>query len=113
MTSVVFQESVKIQGRTLTHILTLSFQKGLGATAAFVAQHTQKIPFCIELQGSSKFFHRIRHYGLFANANRAENIATARALLNVAPPAVDPQQQPDVAPDTLRVLPWPCAAARA
>jgi hypothetical protein len=30
-----------------------------------------------------KGFHRIRHYGLFANANRAENIATARALLNV------------------------------
>ena len=28
-----------------------------------------------------KGFHRIRHYGLFANANRAENIATARALL--------------------------------
>ena len=25
-----------------------------------------------------KGFHRIRHYGLFANANRAENIATAR-----------------------------------
>src|SRR5689334_20957707 len=32
-----------------------------------------------------KGFHRIRHYGLFANAKRAENIATARALLNVAP----------------------------
>jgi hypothetical protein len=29
-----------------------------------------------------KGFHRIRHYGLFANASRAENIATARALLN-------------------------------
>ena len=29
-----------------------------------------------------KGFHRIRHYGLFANANRAENIATARALLH-------------------------------
>jgi hypothetical protein len=42
-------------------------------------------------------FHRIRHYGLFANANRAENIATARALLNVAPPAADPQEQPDIA----------------
>ena len=27
-----------------------------------------------------KGFHRIRHYGLFANANRAENIATARAF---------------------------------
>ena len=32
-----------------------------------------------------KGFHRIRHYGLFANANRAGNIATARSLLNVAP----------------------------
>jgi hypothetical protein len=32
-----------------------------------------------------KGFHRIRHYGLFASANRAESIATARALLNVAP----------------------------
>jgi hypothetical protein len=31
-----------------------------------------------------KGFHRIRHYGLFANANRAENIAKARALLNCA-----------------------------
>ena len=37
-----------------------------------------------------KGFHRIRHYGLFANANRAENIATARALLHIVPPA-DPK----------------------
>jgi hypothetical protein len=28
-------------------------------------------------------FHRIRHYGLFANAGRAENLARARALLGV------------------------------
>jgi hypothetical protein len=55
-----------------------------------------------------KGFHRIRHYGLLASTNRAESIARARALLNVAPPADDPQQQPDVAPDMLRVLPWPC-----
>ena len=55
-----------------------------------------------------KGFHRIRHYGLFANANRAENIAKARALLNVARPAADPQKQPDVALDTPRVLPCPC-----
>src|ERR1700747_279463 len=31
-------------------------------------------------------FHRIRHYGLFANANRANNIARARQLLNVRAP---------------------------
>ena len=55
-----------------------------------------------------KGFHRIRHYGLFANANRAESIATARALLDVAPPAADPQKQPDIAPDAPRVLPCPC-----
>ena len=55
-----------------------------------------------------KGFHRIRHYGLFANAKRAENIATARALLNVTPPAADPQEPPDIAADTLRVLPCPC-----
>jgi hypothetical protein len=33
--------------------------------------------------------HRIRHYGLFANGSRAENIARARELLNVP----TPQQQ--------------------
>jgi Putative transposase len=32
-------------------------------------------------------FHRIRHYGLFANANRADNIALARRLLSVPDPA--------------------------
>jgi hypothetical protein len=31
-------------------------------------------------------FHRIRHYGLFANANRAGNIALARQLLGVPDP---------------------------
>lgn len=55
-----------------------------------------------------KGFHRIRHYGLFASTNRAECIATARALLNIVPPATNPQQQPDVAPDAPRALPYPC-----
>jgi hypothetical protein len=32
-------------------------------------------------------FHRIRHYGLFANANRAGNIALARQLLGMPDPA--------------------------
>ena len=32
-------------------------------------------------------FHRIRHYGLFANANRAGNIALAHRLLGVPDPA--------------------------
>src|SRR5260221_7597406 len=55
-----------------------------------------------------KGFHPIRHYELFANANRAENIAIARALLNVAPPAPDPQDPPGIATETPRVLPCPC-----
>src|SRR5208337_4292264 len=41
-------------------------------------------------------FHRIRHYGLLASANRAESIATARALLGADPPAVEARKQPDI-----------------
>jgi hypothetical protein len=55
-----------------------------------------------------KGFHRIRHYGLFAHANRTKNIATARALLGVVPPALQQQNQPDVAPDAPRVPPCQC-----
>jgi hypothetical protein len=55
-----------------------------------------------------KGFHRIRHYGLFANTNRAQNIAAARTLLGAAPPVAEPQQQPDVAPEVPQVLPCPC-----
>jgi hypothetical protein len=33
----------------------------------------------------------IRHYGVFASNNRAESIATTRALLDVAPPAAPPE----------------------
>lgn len=33
-------------------------------------------------------FHRIRHYGLLANAGRREHLATVRALLNVPPPEI-------------------------
>jgi putative transposase len=55
-----------------------------------------------------KGFHRIRHYGLFASATFAESIATARALLDVIPPAAEAQNPPDVAPDSPRVLPCPC-----
>ncbi len=31
-------------------------------------------------------FHRIRHYGLFANGGRTENLALARQLLAMPPP---------------------------
>ena len=36
-------------------------------------------------------FHRIRHYGLLANAGRREHLARARELLHVVPAATEPQ----------------------
>ena len=55
-----------------------------------------------------KGFHRIRHYGLLANGNRAESLASARDLLGVAPPVVEPEVE--MAPELRdpRVLPCPC-----
>ena len=38
-----------------------------------------------------KGFHRIRHYGLLANGNRADNIARVRELLAMAPRAKEPE----------------------
>jgi hypothetical protein len=54
-----------------------------------------------------KGFHRIRHYGLFANGNRADNIARARELLNVPPPVKEADEE-KAAADDIRVLPCPC-----
>jgi hypothetical protein len=36
-------------------------------------------------------FHRIRHYGLLAAGVKADNLALARKLLDVAPPAPEPE----------------------
>ena len=52
-------------------------------------------------------FHRIRHYGLFANGNRAANIARARELLAVPSRPKQPET-PKTAIDEPRVLPRPC-----
>jgi Putative transposase/Transposase zinc-binding domain len=38
-------------------------------------------------------FHRIRHYGLFANAARCQHLATARALLTHSTPQPQPSTQ--------------------
>jgi hypothetical protein len=59
-------------------------------------------------------FHRIRHYGLFANASRAENIARVRELLNVPVPqnqATDADAPEDTEPPTLS-HPCPCCGGR-
>jgi hypothetical protein len=62
-----------------------------------------------------KGFHRIRHYGLFANGNRATNIARARALLSVHAPTNDEADNvEDASPDETRILnlPCPCCGGR-
>lgn len=45
-------------------------------------------------------FHRIRHYGLLANAGRVKNLTIVRQLLQVPPPAKEPEQTAVPAPPT-------------
>src|SRR5260370_2323480 len=52
--------------------------------------------------------HRIRHYGLFANGNRAASIARARELLTVPSRPKPDETSATAAADELRVLPRPC-----
>jgi hypothetical protein len=59
-------------------------------------------------------FHRIRHYGLFANSSRADNIVRARQLLNVParqPESADAARSDDGEPKTLS-RPCPCCGGR-
>jgi hypothetical protein len=58
----------RIEGRARYKVMTL-------ATHEFIRRFLIHV-----LPGG---FHRIRHYGLFANGSRADNIARARQLLNV------------------------------
>jgi hypothetical protein len=55
-----------------------------------------------------KGVHRIRHYGLFANGNRAANIARARELLAAPAPSQPPETSQAAPLDESRVLPRPC-----
>jgi hypothetical protein len=55
-----------------------------------------------------KGFHRIRHYGLFANGNRAANIARARELIGAVSRLAEPEEEKAAAPDEPRVLTGPC-----
>ncbi len=61
-----------------------------------------------------KRFHRIRHYGLFANGNRAANIARARELLDVQPATEVADDEAAADADEPRVLakPCPCCGGR-
>jgi hypothetical protein len=56
-----------------------------------------------------KGFHRIRHYGLLASGVKADNLALARKLLAIAPPAPEPEDagcEPPTAPK-----PCPCCGS--
>ena len=55
-----------------------------------------------------KGFHRIRHYGLFANGNRAANVAQARELLAAPPCSTETDTAAAADIGQQRVLPRPC-----
>jgi hypothetical protein len=62
-------------------------------------------------------YHRIRHYGLLASGNKAKNLARARELLGVPPPA--PRAKPEIVDedgviheDTSTLPPCPCCGGR-
>jgi hypothetical protein len=58
-------------------------------------------------------FHRIRHYGLFANGGRAENLARARQLLGVQAKQNEPSDADANADEPpMPALPCPCCGGR-
>ena len=56
-------------------------------------------------------FHRIRHYGLFANGGRAENLARVRDRLGVSPTQSEPTDTGAEEPP-MHSLPCPCCGGR-
>jgi hypothetical protein len=54
-------------------------------------------------------FHRIRHYGLLASGVNADNLALARKLLDVAPPA--PEPEPAASDPAAPATPCPCCGS--
>ena len=89
----------RIDGPERTKTMTL-------ATAEFIRRFLMHV--------LPKGLHRIRHYGLFANGNRAENVAKARGLLAVPQPkpgADDVQDAKPLTPQTLS-RPCPCCGGR-
>jgi hypothetical protein len=60
-----------------------------------------------------KGFHRIRHYGLFANTGRAANLAWLRELLGSAPPPAETAASPSHDQPAEKLLPpCPCCGGR-
>ena len=58
-------------------------------------------------------FHRIRHYGLFANGHRADKLALCRALLGVSAPTTKQSEHDDSEPPSpCDPPPCPCCGGR-
>jgi hypothetical protein len=57
-------------------------------------------------------FHRIRHYGLFANTSRADNIARARELLAVPKPKSNASDSNTIEEPPTLSHPCPCCGGR-
>ena len=57
-------------------------------------------------------FHRIRHYGLFANPARAANLAKARALLQAPPSAPDAETHDEPEAAAKPPIACPCCGGR-
>jgi hypothetical protein len=75
------------------------------ATSEFIRRFLSHVP--------PKGFHRIRHYGLLANGNRADNVAKARQLLAV--PAPQKELEPEnIGADepNVHARPCPCCGGR-
>ena len=53
-------------------------------------------------------FHRIRHYGLFANTYRADKLALCRSLLDVPSAPTDRHDDDDSGPSGSNHEPPPC-----
>jgi hypothetical protein len=60
-----------------------------------------------------KGFHRIRHYGLLANGNRADNLAKARQLLAMPTPVAEPDTEAAAGDQpSLHTRACPCCGSR-
>ena len=57
-------------------------------------------------------FHRVRHYGLLGNGRRTENIAQARALLDVPTPPSDATDSAEASEPPALPPPCPCCGGR-
>jgi len=57
-------------------------------------------------------FHRIRHYGLFANSSRADNIARARELLALPKPRSNATDADTIEEPPTLAHPCPCCGGR-